>query len=420
MKIGFFTDGYVPQPNGVATSVYSSAKALEKRGHEVYVIAPKQPGYIDEKNVYRLTSLKFYGKADFRIALNLPEKPLREILKLDFEIVHGHAGGPVTFLVWQVARLKNVPFVGTYHTLWNRYTHYILKGRLIRPKMAEVASKIFGNLCDLLIAPTPKVKEELISYGVKKPIEVVGSGLDLDRFGSGEKGFLRKRLGLKDGEPILLYVGRVGREKSVDFLLKAFSQIHNSHPRSHLVLVGDGTDREKLEKVAKKLKIAKNTHFTGFIDQKYIQKVYPDADIFVFSSQTETQGLVIIEAFASGLPVVAVKDAAFEGVVINDKNGFLVKKDPKAFANKVSFLLDNDKKREELAKNARETAQDFSVEITAEKLEIIYKKIIASYRNKKRLREKIKDLRSFMNLTTRVNKLKNILIYPYFGVGNER
>ncbi len=419
MKIGFFTDGYLPQPNGVAISVATCAKALQKRGHEVFIVAPKQSGYKDEKNVFRLTSVKIQGKGDFRLALNLPEKPLRQILKINFDIIHGHAGGPVTLLGWQISRIKNVPFVGTYHTLWNRYTHYVLKGKLVTPKMAEVASKIFGNLCDLLIAPTPRVREELISYGVTKPIAVVGSGLDLARFAKAKKGFLRGKLNLGKEEKILLFVGRLGKEKSADFLIKAFKAVLKENPKTSLVLVGDGSDKAKLEAQAKNLKIEKSVLFPGFVDPADMPEVYADADIFVFASQTETQGLVIPEAFASGLPAVVVEDPAFEGVVKDGYNGFLVERDTKAFAQKVSFLLQNTSDRERFSQNAASTAEEFSVEVMAEKLEKLYKGLVAKYKRRKLFPERIKDLRSVLDLTTQINKLKNIFISPYLYFGGK-
>ena len=186
MRIGFFTDGFLPQPNGVATSVFESAKELERRGHEVWIIAPSYPGYIDKSlNVIRLTSLKVFKEPEIRLALNLPDRAMRKVLSMDFDIIHGHSGGVVTLMGWEVARAKNVPFVVTYHTLWNRYTHYFLKGKVITPKMMERATKIFGNQIDFLIAPTRRVERVLRSYGVKKPIKVVPSGINIDKFKEG-------------------------------------------------------------------------------------------------------------------------------------------------------------------------------------------------------------------------------------------
>src|SRR3989344_4288766 len=130
MRIGFFTDGFLPQPNGVATSVYETAKELERRGHEVVIVAPRFPGYVDrELKVIRHASVRVVKQPETRLALHLPDRNLREVMSYDFDIIHGHSGGPVTLIGWEAARAKKIPFVVTYNTLWNRYTHYILKGK---------------------------------------------------------------------------------------------------------------------------------------------------------------------------------------------------------------------------------------------------------------------------------------------------
>src|SRR3989344_5409870 len=287
MKIGFFTDAFLPQPNGVSTSVNESAKELERRGHEVFIIAPKFPGYTDqETNVIRIPSVRVSKQPETRLGLSLPNRSLKKILSIEFDIIHGHSGGPVTLLGWEIARLKKIPFVGTYHTLWNRYTHYFLKGKIVTPKMMEKATKICANRIDHLIAPTKRVEKELRSYGVKAPISVVPSGIDVEKFRRTEPGILRK----------------------------------------------------KLERLANRLEIQKRVHFLGEIGAQDIHKVYADATVFVFSSTTETQGLVILESLSAGVPVVAVDDPAYE-CIKNGENGFLVRYDKKEFASKVLLLI---------------------------------------------------------------------------------
>src|SRR3989344_6577560 len=213
LKIGFFTDGYLPQPDGVATSVATTAEALRKLGHEVYIVAPKHPNFKDnDPQVFRLRSIRVYKNMEWRGALPIPEKDFREAAKIPFDIVHGHAGGPVSFLGFEIARRRNIPYVFTYHTLWNRYTHYILKGTVLTPKMTEIATKIYCNLCTLIIAPTKRVKKELESYGVTKPIYVIPGRLDLTRFQDPKKSYLRRRLNLPENVEIVLYDGRLGKE----------------------------------------------------------------------------------------------------------------------------------------------------------------------------------------------------------------
>lgn len=378
MRIGFFTDGFLPQPNGVAISVFESAKELERRGHEVFIIAPKYPGYIDrEANVIRLASVKIYKQPETRVALNLPDKYLRRVLSIDFDIIHGHSGGPVTFLGWEVSRTKKIPFVLTYHTLWNRYTHYFFKGKIVKPRLMEKATKIFGNRVDYLIAPTSRVEQELRSYGVKKPIAVIPSGIDIDRFQEKGKGLLRKKLGLKD-KPILLFVGRLGREKSIDFIIKSFNEVCKKESRAHLVILGEGPERKRLESLGKRLGIAKNIHFISHISNEEIHRAYQDATVFVFSSTTETQGLVVLEALSSGVPVVAIDDPAYE-CIESGKNGFLVKKDKNEFALKILSIIENKDLRAELSKNALETAQRFSVKSMVDSLERVYSELLDKY-----------------------------------------
>ncbi len=378
MRIGFFTDGFLPQPHGVTTSVLESAKELERRGHEVYIIAPKYPGYVDRnKKVIRLTSLKVHKTPETRISLNLPDKALRKIMSMDFDIIHGHSGGPTTLLGWEVARAKKIPFVVTYHTLWNRYTHYFLKGKVVGPRVMERATKIFGNQTDFLIAPTGRVEKELRSYGVKKPVEVVPSGIDVEAFKNEEKGFLREKI-KNQKDPIILFVGRLGREKSVDFLIRSFKYVHDNLPSTQFVIVGDGVDRKKLENLASKLKVLSNIHFLGHIDMSLMRKVYKDAEVFVFSSTTETQGLVVPEALASGVPVVAVDDPAFE-CIESGKNGYLVEKDPKEFALKTLSILENKDLRKQMGQYAFESAQTFSVKNTVDSLENVYFEVLDKY-----------------------------------------
>src|SRR6476620_1762568 len=145
MKIGFFTDGYIPQTNGVSTSVQSLVKALRKKGHTVYVIAPNMPKYIDkDKYTIRLRSLPLSRHADIRLGIQFPERNLYNILKLDFDIIHGHAGGPISLLGLQVAKFRGIPYVITYHTLCSKYTHYFLNGKVISPKTMEKISRVFG------------------------------------------------------------------------------------------------------------------------------------------------------------------------------------------------------------------------------------------------------------------------------------
>ena len=376
MKIGFFTDGFLPQPNGVATSVFASAQELERRGHEVFIVAPKYPGYKDEMNVFRLTSVKVMSKPDLRLALHLPDRPLRRLLKMDFDIIHVHSGGPITLLGLEIAKAKNIPIVATYHTLWAKYTHYFMKGKVIKPKVIEQATKFFCNRCDYLIAPSHRVVDELEKYGIKKPIAMIPSGVDTSKFGVVSKNTFRKKLGIPSSHKILLTVSRMGEEKSIDFLLKSFELVLGENPETTFLLVGDGQEKKNLISLAKKLGIEKNVIFAGLIDPVALPEIYSEADLFLFASQTETQGMVILEALASGVPVIAVEDTVFKEVIQNNQNGFLLEKEKEAFAGKITELLKNETERRRLSDGARAGADSYSIQASTQSLEDLYKRVL--------------------------------------------
>ena len=411
MKIAFFTDTYLPEPNGVAENVALSAKSLEALGHTVYIAAPKNPySKGEDSNVLRLSAIKVYKNPEFRLFVPLPQQDLRRLARLKADVFHGHAGGTLTIFGWELAKVKDIPYVFTYHTLLNRYAHYI-PGNLVGPKVMEVATKVYCNLTDHIIAPTARVKKELLSYGVTKPISVVAGGVDLDRFKSGNKDYLRNKLRLPKNSKILLYIGRLGEEKGVDFLLRAFQLIAWQRGDTWLVLVGDGPDRKKLEQLAGGLKVNKRVIFTGFINRNKIPRFYAGADLFVFASRTETQGLVVTEAMASGLPVVAVADEAFEGVVLDGENGFLAKDDREEFAQRVQQLLENPPLREQFSLAARGHIEDnFSAGRQAAALEKIYRQVIATHQAKHRriaaIRQKVLEVRNYLNLYQRFARFK--------------
>lgn len=377
MRIGIFTDGYLPGVTGVATSVHAVVGELEARGHTVILVAPKYPKYKDSRPVIRLRSVTLPSKKDLRIATYLPGTSVLLASQLDLDIIHGHAGGPVTMLGWEIARIKRIPFVVTYHTLFNQYTHYILKGKIIRPKMTEVATKIFANAADHITAPTHKVKNELISYGVKKPITVMPAGIDIQRFKPQKTNFLHKKAKLGPDKQILLYVGRLGKEKSVDYLIKSYAQIAAKYTQADLVLVGDGPERKNLEKLVKELKLELRVHFTGFISPNEIPLAYADATLLVFCSTSETQGLAVPEAMAAGLPPVVVNDPAYLEIVKNGYNGIVAKRGIRGFARAVSSTLDDPKLIDKLSQNAQKTAAQNSLEKSVDNLERLYHQLVA-------------------------------------------
>lgn len=361
MKIAFFTDSYIPQKNGVTTAVENLKKSLEKKGHTVYIIAPKFPKYATTKTVIRIPSFQVEKSSNSRFAFYFPAKSLRVALKIKYDIIHGHSGGPISLLGWEVARRQNIPYIFTYHTLWNQYAHYFLHGKVITPKLIERATRIFSNMSSAVIAPSKRVEEELLSYGVTKPISVIPSGIDTAAFRGKPNKYLHSLLSIPTSHSILLFVGRLGKEKTIDFLIKSLVKVQEELPATDLVIIGEGSEHTSLRKLAEKLGVASSVHLTGSMEYDELLKAYKSADAFVFSSKTETQGMVILEALASRLPVVTLNRAPLNEVITHRQNGILTDFTPTSFAQGVVEVLTNPKLKNTLIRNAEKTAKEYSI-----------------------------------------------------------
>lgn len=375
MKIGLFTDGYYPQINGVATTVEELKDSLRDLGHSVYVIAPKYPKYKDkDSNVFRLKSFRLYKNPELRLSYMFPDKIFQKVLKIDFDIIHGFSGGSVPSLGLALAKLKKKPYVFTYNTRLNKYTHYFLGGKILKPKAVEKVVELYCNVCDYVIAPAQYVKEELIEFGVKKPIVVIPNGVDTNKFKPFKSNLLQKKLNLSSTDKVVLYVGRLAKEKSVDFLINSFAKLKKENV--YLVIVGDGPERVSLEKLIHKLGLEKKILLTGFVEHKKLADVYNSADVFVFSSSTETQGMVIPEAMACGLPILTIKDKVFAQFIDNGVSGFMVDKKQTIFAQKLKYILQDRDLRIRISSQARIQALKFSLAEIAKKFENLYKQLL--------------------------------------------
>ncbi len=384
MKIAFFTDSFLPSADGVATSVAMCAKELRRRGHKIYIIAPNQPHKHDPKNVYRLVSLKLLKTPEIWFALEVPQPALFKIAGIDADIVHGHSGGPVSFMGWQFAKFRKIPFIETYHTLWKYYGHYFLMPKFLSTGMINKTTGFVGNNCDAIIAPSVKAKNELLSDGIKKPIHIVPNGIYHEKFRIHDKSFLRKKLDIGQDAKIILTVGRLEKEKSIDFIIKSFGLIRNKIKRVNLVIIGEGRDMTKLKQLALALGIGSDVHFAGRFDYEDMPKAYAGADLFAFASKTESQGMAVIEALASGLPAVVVKDSVFENVIEESENGHFTRRNIHEFASSICGLLADQEKLNRMSLRARASGTKFSVHETGSRLESVYLEVLHNKRNESR------------------------------------
>ncbi|MDL2286991.1 glycosyltransferase family 4 protein [Eubacteriales bacterium OttesenSCG-928-G02] len=385
IKIGLFTDTYYPQINGVATSVLTLKNNLEAMGHEVYVFTTTEPKALKgEKNVFRMSSVKF--STDNRLAIFYYPRIVRKAKNLKLDVIHTHTEFTIGRLGHHIAKESSLPLVHTMHTIYEDFTHFLLKikslSKMSKPA-ARLMTKQFCNFANIVIAPTNKTKRLLIDYGVEKSISVIPTGIELDMFKNTdnenlERNILRSQNGIGKEDKVLLYIGRISKEKNIDELIKLLAGYLPKRPDVKFVLIGNGQHLDELKQLSIDLNISKQVIFTGQKPWKDIGYYYRIGDIFVNASQSETQGLTYIEALASGLPIIAKKDECLEDVLIEGENGFVFTQKEQLY-KALDTLLDNAELRKKMSEFAVQSIEKFTAKQYAESVLNIYTEAISRF-----------------------------------------
>ena len=378
LQIGFFSDVYAPQINGVAVSVQLMAQSLRAAGHDVTIFAPRFPGYCDtETGVYRLPAVRYMRQPPIYLAMPGTPRSFLALRRHHFDVLHVHTPLSLGVLAYLSAHFKHLPLIYTYHTAIADYTHYI-KG-IGQTRLVKQAARRFSaatcNISDHIVVPSAKFEKVLREQNVRRPIHVIPGGIDLDRFYEPPAcpGLFRQRLGLAPDTPLLVSVGRLAPEKKLDFLIEAFARLAANRPEAHLVFAGDGSSRLALEKQAAESGYAGRIHFLGMVNRADLPDLLHDADLFLSASTTETQCLAMVEAIASGLPVVAVLDPAFEGILADGVNGWVTPREVEPFSAAVGELLGNYPARQAFGRASVELSRKFSMEAQAASLVGLYR-----------------------------------------------
>ena len=419
MKIGIFTDAYSPTTSGVVTSIRMLEQEMKKRGHEVYVFAPSKSEPNENQNLYMLKSMPLIVAKQYknRVAAFYSRDIAKKIKEIGLDIVHTQSEFSLGAFGKIIARKYDIPFIHTYHTMWEDYMHYIIpiKGtRNIYPKrFARNLSRSFVRKAECIITPSKKT-EKYLRYKCKiknKPIYIIPTGIDIkpfskDNFTLEEKNKLKESLGINKDDKVILFLGRIAEEKSIDLIMNNMPTVFRNLPNTKFLICGVGPALEKLKEQAKKLNIEDNVIFTGKIPWEDVPKYYNLGDVFVNASVTETQGLTFIEAMASSLPVVAKFAPNLSEFIKHNENGFLVKRD-NDFAKSVISVLTNENLRNKLVENGLKTAQKYSIEEFGDKLELLYTEIIQSYKIKKNFKNSIEKKNQLQKIyKTIADKLK--------------
>ncbi len=381
MRVGIFTNNFLPIRGGVTAAVQTLADALRALGHRVWVFAPRFPGFsADGPGVYRYPSIPALAYPGFSLAIPRSRRLARMIRELDPEIFHAQHPFLLGATALRLARRLDRPLVFTYHTHYEKYAHYVPFHQGLVERVAVRWSARFAERSDLVIAPSEAVRVALRARGVTVPIEVVPTGVPLELFTPGARDRARAALGLPPDDPILLYVGRLDREKSVELLLDAFALVADVLPQARFMLVGQGRETGRLKARARRLAARDRVGFAGVQPREALPDYYRAADLFWFASQTETQGLVLAEAHACALPAVSVEAPGAAEIMRDGATGLLVKADARALAEAALGLLLDQPARQAMGARAREVAtQHFDARRQGRRVADLYARVLGGH-----------------------------------------
>ncbi|NEW66780.1 glycosyltransferase family 4 protein [Carnobacteriaceae bacterium zg-84] len=386
MKIAMFTDSYFPQVSGVATSIKILSEELEKMGHDVTIFTTTDPHVDENENndkIVRIASVPFIFFTDRRLVIGGMNKAYKIAKEKQFDIVHTHTEFGMGLIGKYVAYRLKIPTVHTYHTMYEKYLHYIANGYLVRHSHVRFLSHSFCNHTSGVIAPGPQIFEILKGYDIETDIQIIPTGVPIPEKVTSVRTNIRQALGLSDEHLVLLSLSRLAKEKSLDKIIDAFPHVLVQYPNARLVFVGDGPARKSLEEQVSELSLQDTVIFVGEIQNDDVYKYYQMSDIYVNASESETQGLTYLESLVNGLPVIAKRNDYLSGIITNESLGCLYEDTSqlaKAVIDYVPIL-------NETQKLSNEEKEALSYNVSADKfgkaVEAFYYQAVESYKEKR-------------------------------------
>ena len=416
MRIGFFSDRYLPFTDGIACSMEDARRELEAQGHEVYIFAPKpSPRYRETSpRIIRFPAVKGLFFDDYRCSLFYPPRIRRQVDTLELDLVHFHTPGQIGLFGAYYARRHGIPLVSTYHTdLYEYVTHYpgVLPGVIalsmlaplvtgggpgqrrtslscVKPersidrwnqKIVERAMTLIHNHCDLVITPSVKMENQLRGWNTTSRIVTLPSGVDRIPSTESAVASARRQFGIGEDEQVVLYVGRIGSEKNLSLLIDAFGHVVTSRcPRARLLLIGPGDEDGRFRAQAAATPYADRVTFTGRMRREDLGAYYALADVFAFPSMCDTQALVVNEAAWAGTPLVMV-DRGISQVGVDGVSGLFAAATPEDVGDKISILLEQPGRARQLGEAARERAGQLTTHAQVAKLSRLYEETVGHH-----------------------------------------
>lgn len=386
MRIGIFTECYRPVLNGVVVSIDTFRDELEKRGHQFFIFTTENPGFKgNDPNVVRYNAMIPFQSKGGKYPIAWPQiarLQAKKIAQYNLDLIHSQHLLGIGHLGLKVGKLLSLPTILTYHTLLAEYTHYVpLFGSLVRAYLINQSRRI-SNQYDQIVTPSPSMKKVLRGYDVRRPIQPIPTGVNIDDFQNPiSRTEIESKWHIPQNSKLLLYVSRIAKEKNLDFFFEAIEILAQKRDDFHLLMVGGGPELEYYRKKIIDWHLKSFVTFTGMMPKAKTNRFYGAADLFVFPSITETQGIVITEAMAAGIPAVAINKMGPSDIIKDGIDGFLVPLNKKEFAAKIEYLLDNKEQRLKMGKAGQKNAEKFSVKVTGDEMEKLYENTFSHHRS---------------------------------------
>jgi len=375
MNILILTNTFTPHVGGVARSVEAFTAEYRKRGHRVLVVAPEFPDMpTEEVDVLRINAIQNFNASDFSVALPIHPRLSETIDAFRPDVVHSQHPFLLGTTAFRLARHRELPLVFTHHTLYEQYTHYVPGNSPALKRFAIELATRYANLSDQVFAPSESIRDLLLERGVTTPIAVVPTGVRLENFARGDGDAMRRELGIPADAFVVGHLGRLAPEKNLEFLTQAVVDFINRNSRAHFLVVGTGPSEDVIREVFANSGMAAQLHIAGILQQQPLTDALHAMDLFAFASTSETQGMVLTEAMAAGLPVVALDAPGAREVVRDRQNGrLLLEATPTTFSAALQWVFERPpEKLRGLKQGALATAEAFSMPNSADKAMACY------------------------------------------------
>ena len=382
MKILFISDVYFPRVNGVSTSIETFRRNLHLLGHTVHLVAPDYgTPAADETGILRVPARRVpFDPEDRFMSYGWVMKQFDRFRSEQYDLIHVQTPFVAHYLGVKLSYLLDIPCIETYHTFFEEYLyHYIpFLPKWFTRSLAKRFSRHQGNSLDGMVIPSRPMQRVLQDYGIQTTMEVIATGIEPESFVPGDRVAFREKFGISQDRPVLLFVGRVAHEKNISFLIKVVDQVRRQVEDVLFVIAGEGPARASLEQEVRKCAIGENVRFIGYLDRHTeLNHCYCAADIFIFSSRTETQGLVLLEAMAQGVPVVSTAELGTRDVLQDGAGVWIAQEELSDFSSNVVKMLDHAHVRSELGELGRAYANEWSSARQANKMLAFYDSITA-------------------------------------------